>query len=76
VYEIKGPMFFEVTVVSLLCTVHFDTILQRINRRRKFMVTLLAQCAMSHKTDFLMTALEEVFNEQLIEQFAKSGLQI
>jgi hypothetical protein len=23
-----------------------------------------------------MTALEEVFNEQLIEQFAKSGLQI
>jgi hypothetical protein len=39
VYEIKRPMFFEGAAVSLLYTVNFDTIRQRINRRRKFMVT-------------------------------------
>jgi len=36
----------------------------------------LAQCAMSHTIDFSITAIEEVFNKQLIEQFANSGLQI
>jgi hypothetical protein len=36
----------------------------------------LAECATSHTTDFLMNALEEVFNKQLIEQFANYGLQI
>lgn len=72
-YEIKGPMFFEGTVISLLSTVNFDTIIQRINRRR---FLRLAQCATSHTTDFSITALEEVFNKQLIEQFANSGLQI
>jgi hypothetical protein len=35
----------------------------------------LAQYAMSHTTDFSTTALEELFNKQLIEQFANSGLQ-
>jgi hypothetical protein len=40
VYKIKGPMFFEGTLVSLLCKVNLDAIIQRINRRRKYLVTL------------------------------------
>jgi hypothetical protein len=59
-------MFFEGTVVSLLCAVNFDTIPQRINEEGSLWLLRLAQCATPHTTDFSMTAPEEVFNKQLI----------
>ena len=67
-------MFFEGTIVSLLLIL--TPFFREITEEGSLWLLRLAECATAHTTDFSVTALEEVFNRQVIEQFANSGLQI